>query len=637
MLGYERIIKNLKKEKVVSFWKRLYVPERMSLIIVGDFHLEEIKGELEGLFRSRHQKAVHEPERPVPRWNRFENLPAKTPRVDIALPAPLPTSPEAPAFEVLATLLGNDLEKELNLRFFSKDYEKFRHIAFLHFAGMGRMLPSAEQVAAAVRTAVEKRLKEGFSEAEVEQAKRLILNQRLFFNDKKLHFAREIAEWEAKAGFEAMERFYRGLARLKAGDVKKAMGKTLKPLRLYVLVQKPLLENIHQIKAPHIREGKLENGLVYVYRNMSSPLLAVHLLAGRRAELEAGSGAAHLLMKTIENQLSPMAEREGLQIQATDIAFLPFDDFYLNRDFSYIRIEAPSDRAKAVKKVLEEVLLHPLDRKAFETAKKEALAELRMRLRRPCWVAEEQLRTLLLEPPLSTPIYGTLSSLKSLSYSQVERFRKAFLSPSNLIISWVGPAEPDQILSGLSELKNFKAEAMEQTSVPEKSHPAGACLCGGWKLSWNRLDRVYPGLLVLSEALKDLLAEEVREKRGLSYSLSVRPVLFPSGGYLAISVLTTPEKIKTVREVVENTLAAFDPSKISPADLRRFKMSAAGRTLRYGERKINQAFYMGWYRYLGLGADYLWKLPDLIRKVSKKDIVNLWNRMGKVRIICLPQ
>lgn len=640
VLGYSRIIKNLKKEKVLAFWKKLYAPNRMSLIIVGNFKIEEIRKELNHLFDRQPSNYVFKDFSVKPIWGKVLVAASNLRRIDIALKSPSLLSEDAPAFELLAKLLEKDLKKAFPSPFAMGQYEKFRNFSFLHFTLFPvRSLP-AEAVERTLKELIRKRLREGFYEEEVKTLKKQIINQRLFFNDKFLHKARQIAEWEAKASYERMKIFYRDLQQLTAKDVYEAFKKTYgRDIKFFVLIQQPGKKSSFQIKKAETREGKLKNGLRFAFRPVKSPVFALHLLAGKRASMEFKPGLAHILFKILEKKFEGLTEKYAIQAQFTDMTFLSFDDFYLSKDFSYIRIEATSDQKEAAKEIIYRSITEPIGKEDFLKARKDALRNLAFLNSRACWVAKQLLEMKLLPSPLSAPIYGTATSLKTINYEDVENFRKAFLSPSNLVLTWVGEANPEKFLEDFKNLKNHSFQLPKEKFNYSPTRIRGACLTGGWMLRLsekNQLKKTYPQFLVLASLLKDILAERIREKEGLAYTISVDVKPFRNLNYMVFSVATTPDKLKRVIKIAEESIAKLPTMKLSDKFLYRIKMTAAAKVLRYGERKINQAFYMGWYYYLGLGSSYLWELPQKIMEVSQKDLIELVKKISGPVYCALP-
>ncbi len=619
VLGYPEIIKNLERKRVMDFWRRYYAPSRMKVVIIGDFDFQKVKEELERLFSFPRRGAKTAPAEVSPTWDGVKTLKSRVFRLDIALPAPSPCSGKAPAYEVLALVLGARIKDLLSLPYLSSEYEKHRGFAFLHFSSM----PSGGLKK--INSAIEKALSQPIKKGEVSRAKKEFFASRIMLFEKKIHMAREVAGWSILCPGRDWEQYIEQVKRVELSQVEEARKWVKARGKYFALFQSPLLSQKPKfsVSPPNISSSKMKNGLVYATLSLSGPVYAAHVLLKNRAYLEKFPGQSKLLLKTLEIELQDKFDDLGVSVQFTDYPFFPFDDFYLSRDYAYMRFEGFSE--EAVEKAVCLALTAKIDRKAFGRARGEALRDLAYLSSRAPWIAAERLRALLLPYPLSLPLYGSPALIKGAEFKELVEFRNSFLSPGNLIYT--------SSFSSLPRcLKTLKG------SVPIKKRPQKISLASGkfrraafslgWRVKWNRKN--YPTFLLLAHALRDALVEEVREKRGLAYSVGVSFLPYHGGiGILRINIPTTKEKLPQVREAVWKVVSGFEPGKIPDEKMEVLKSSLAGRVLRYGERKINRAYYMGYYIYLGFAPDYLWRLPSLVEKIDKKEIGKLWKGLPK--------
>jgi zinc protease len=50
VLGYEAFIENIPREAIIDYWKRYYKPERMTVLLIGDFQVDSMKAVAEAVF-----------------------------------------------------------------------------------------------------------------------------------------------------------------------------------------------------------------------------------------------------------------------------------------------------------------------------------------------------------------------------------------------------------------------------------------------------------------------------------------------------------------------------------------------------------------------------------------------------------
>lgn len=118
VIGYEKIIQNVKKSTLVDYYHRRYVPENMTLIIAGDVKSSEIKGQVKDYFGSFEDyqldkvKRVKDEKQLRPRI-KVEESAFKENISYIAWPTPKVTHKDTPALDVLSVVLGHGASSRL--------------------------------------------------------------------------------------------------------------------------------------------------------------------------------------------------------------------------------------------------------------------------------------------------------------------------------------------------------------------------------------------------------------------------------------------------------------------------------------------------------------------------------------------
>ncbi|MCD6454591.1 MAG: insulinase family protein [Candidatus Aminicenantes bacterium] len=617
VLGYPQIIKNLERQRIIKFWESLYIPSRMNVIILGDFKFNEIKDRLDRIFSSYNRKGREIPLPEIePAWGKVEVLNGNLKRLDIALEASGPCEDGSGVYEILAGLLGEKLSSILGIFRYSSEYEKYRGISFIHFYGFPSKAISKDQVKAALK----KILSMNFSKQEISRAINDFKSSRIMLEEKKLHLAREIGEWSILCTPERREAFLKEALSATTRELKDAIGAIS---RYYALIQQPTEKKMFKLPIPALRKGTLGNGLKYALMETSSRINAFHVLFIKRPARENFPGQSHLLFKALEIQHGKDLGKLGINYQFTDYIYFPFDDFYLSKDYSYMRFEGWE--RENLREAICEVFNKSLSREAFERAKKEVLGELGYLSSMRSWVGKEMLRIKLMHFPYNQPLYGTPEVISSANYKQMENFRKSYFDPEYMIFTGIGDELP-QCLKKLKKVgTKFSPAPVNLSSSPKVR---GGVLAMGWNVRWDRA--TYSYYMLLAHILRDRIAEDVRERKGLAYSVSVGFEPYSNGeGLFYILVPTTAEGVKKISTTVDSILSKFMPSRISDDEFRRSKVSLAARVLRYGERKINRSFYTGLYIYLGLGAEYLWKLPGIITSLNKEKLDEVYRELNE--------
>ena len=119
VIGYEKIIAKVSAKKIADYYHSRYVPQNMTLVVVGDFKNKLMQKEVEKYFAGFKKyplkKVVRkkEPAQKTPRISVVEN-PFKEARLHIAWPVCGAKHKDAAALDVLAMILGQGETSRLN-------------------------------------------------------------------------------------------------------------------------------------------------------------------------------------------------------------------------------------------------------------------------------------------------------------------------------------------------------------------------------------------------------------------------------------------------------------------------------------------------------------------------------------------
>jgi zinc protease len=365
-----------------------------------------------------------------------------------------------------------------------------------------------------------------------------------------------------------------------------------------------------------VRAGTLANGLRYVVRQTSdSDVFALHLAFAPRAAGEPACcyGITDLLHRMMvrgtvmhdEASMSDRLSRLGAHVKAFDDPSVPFDDYYTTPEFSWMRVEVPSAQWREALGVAAEMVRFPaLTPGALEAARREVRERVARRDSSPRDAAAGALDQLLAPGhPMTKPVYGTSASLGAITLADVKAYHDAFAVGRRVVASVVGPVPADDVVRALEA----DLGAMPEGAVPEAAAPvpvsskSGAIEVAVGKtqssLALGAVLDVAPedraALTIAVAILSDRLAFDLRETKGLAYSIgaSVRPW----GGRMRFDVAmgTRPENIDTAREGILSGIRSFRESAPSAADVSRAINVARGAALMRRMTRISLAYEAG--------------------------------------------
>jgi len=199
--------------------------------------------------------------------------------------------------------------------------------------------------------------------------------------------------------------------------------------------------------------------------------------------------------------------------------------------------------------------------------------------------------------PLGRPIAGTASSIASLTRDQIRRYYRTRYRPENLVVAVAGNVDHTSVVR-LVRKAFSRSEFLGDTSVrprpprrgekPRRTATGEASLARPFEqvnlvLGVNGLvrtdDRRYAlGVLnaVLGGGTSSRLFQEVRERRGLAYSVYSFAAHYTDSGMFGVGVGCLPARRDDVLEVVRDEMGRLADQGLAPEELERGKGQLRG-------------------------------------------------------------
>ena len=169
--------------------------------------------------------------------------------------------------------------------------------------------------------------------------------------------------------------------------------------------------------------------------------------------------------------------------------------------------------------------------------------------------------------PLGWEVLGTADTVQAIDAAQVRAFHDRWYRRSNMVIAVVGPVDHDEIVARVDTALAVVGEgerpvraAPPPEIVPEVVTPRSIeqmHLAQGWRTGGLHSPDRY-ALAVATQVLgggwSSRLFQEVREKRGLSYSVFASVGSFADSGTMSVYAATAPERLTELRTVIDAQL-----------------------------------------------------------------------------------
>ena len=317
-----------------------------------------------------------------------------------------------------------------------------------------------------------------------------------------------------------------------------------------------------------VQTHTLSNGFRIVTEHMpslKSASIGIWVKAGCRHEREDQNGIAHFL--------EHMAFKGTKTRSALDIAeSLENVGGYLN---AYTSREVTAYYARVLQEdvplaldVIADIVLNPIfDPSELEIERGVILQEIGMVLDTPDEIIFDWLQeTAYPDQPMGRPILGTSQNVSNFSRDNFNDFVGQHYVPSQMILSAAGAVDHDAIVK--------EAEAFfGRLNTPWQSSSVASNYQGGEHREMRDLEQAHFALSLQSPAYRDddmytsqihalilgggassRLFQEVREKRGLCYSIMAQTSAFEDSGLLTIYAGTGADQIKQLSELAVDEL-----------------------------------------------------------------------------------
>ncbi|HUV30748.1 MAG TPA: pitrilysin family protein [Acidobacteriota bacterium] len=386
----------------------------------------------------------------------------------------------------------------------------------------------------------------------------------------------------------------------------------------------------------------LENGLTLIIKSgPDSRVFGMTVLGKGRTvnEPEGKAGITDFVNRCLEkgtltrsaSEFSRDLARIGANLTLYDNPWIPFDDRYTTRGYSFIKFETIDEYAGRGFGLLVDMLLYPaFDSAEVEKVRARMLGTIGRDATSPTNVARESYYQALFEnKPYAQPIMGSARSIAGITREDLRRHHANVYSPENVILSivtnlsveevrgWVratlGRVTPVEFVSRTAEKADPLATVKERhvdLAKEQVSIYLGSALPGA-----GSADAV--ALAVATSILSERLFLNLREKQGLAYSTGASAHFDRDFGWYYCTIGTASNNYRTA---LDGLLLQIDKLKLdgpTEREVMRARNKTWGRMLSSRLSRVNQAFYLGVDGYLGrdVGHDSVF-----VRQLEQVDI-----------------
>jgi predicted Zn-dependent peptidase len=299
--------------------------------------------------------------------------------------------------------------------------------------------------------------------------------------------------------------------------------------------------------------------------------------------------------------------------------------------------------------VLTDMLLNSVfDPKEMETEKGVILEEIKMYEDTPDELIHDYFAEKILHGhPLGAPTIGHADAIRATRRDDIVSYVKRFYSPHNMIVSLAGAIPPNTLdllkpyLESFSggPVAHFQAEPVIEGTIAlkyKKTEQTHLCL-GSRGPSQLEDDRFAFAILdnILGGSMSSRLFQEVREKRGLAYSIYATTSPFRDFGLAYTYAGTSKENLICVVDLILEQFRLIKKDGITKAELTKGIEYLKGTTVLGLESSSARMGYIAKSELFYGRTVTIDELFAKIDKVTNDDIIRLANRYFRSELLTL--
>ena len=347
-----------------------------------------------------------------------------------------------------------------------------------------------------------------------------------------------------------------------------------------------------------VRRTVLPSGLRIVTEevlSVRSAAIGIWVNVGSRDETPAVAGASHFLEHLL---FKGTTRRTALEISATIEAVGGEMNAFTSKEYTcfYARV-IDTDLPMAIDVVSDLITSSIVSALDVDAERKVVLEEIAMRDDDPSDLVHDlYAETYYGDTTLGRPILGTVKSIKEMSRSSVFNYYKKKYLPQDLVVAVAGNIKHKRVVAMVEEAlsrDNFldvKGAPQIRPNTPVKTKPMHsvglltrkteqAHMFYGLEGVARSDDRRFAmGVLAsaLGGGMSSRLFQEIREKRGLAYSVYAYAQQFAGSGQIGFYAGCNPTKAIEVVEIIREVLADVAENGMSHEEIERAKGAVRG-------------------------------------------------------------
>jgi predicted Zn-dependent peptidase len=332
----------------------------------------------------------------------------------------------------------------------------------------------------------------------------------------------------------------------------------------------------------------LDNGIRIVSEaldNTQSVAIGFWIAAGSRFERSRTNGISHLMEHMV---FKGTKKRNAYEIAVSLESLGGHLNAFTEKELTcYYALTLDQHLSTAVEVLSDIIQSARLDSSDLNIEKEVILEEFRNLLDSPeDFIQDLFASELYKNHPLALPILGTPDSIQSIGVHDLNRFHEQFFTPDRLIVAAAGQVNHSELVSliekyltdlPLNESTIVNSDKLSIVFPEAKSIQAH--ICTGFRTFPYSDSRKFPMWIIdtyLGQGMSSILFQELREKRGLAYSVYSFSEYYQDTGLFGIYAGTELKQKKRVQELIHHLIQRLVEAGLTPDELQRIQSQLVG-------------------------------------------------------------
>jgi predicted Zn-dependent peptidase len=376
--------------------------------------------------------------------------------------------------------------------------------------------------------------------------------------------------------------------------------------------------------------AELESGQRVITERLThvrSVALGYWIGAGSRDERNGKAGVSHLIEHLLfkgtrsysAQDIAEIFDRLGGELNAAT-----------SREHTVVYARVPDDRLETAVDVMSDMVFCP-EFAELDAEREVVLEEIAMYEDTPQDYVHDLIAAAVFgNRPLGRPVVGTAEVISSISRRSIAAYHRAMYVPGNVVVAAAGNLDHNRLLELLARAERKQADAPVRASrvrsplvrVPapgirfQRKNTEQYHVCvGAPGISRSDRRRFVASVLdnILGGSASSRLFQEIREKRGMAYSVYSFASQYTDTGQIGFYVGTREENLKACLEIAAAEIADVAAGNLTEAELERAKENLKGRIMLSMESTSNRMTRLG--RSLITDTEIL-SLPRIIAEID---------------------